>query len=50
MPLTKPERKEKLQKLAESVAVHSYETPALQVHAAAGSGASCAALTAVGVW
>jgi transposase-like protein len=34
----------------EIVAVHSYETRALRVHAAAGSGASCAALTAAGVW
>jgi zinc transport system substrate-binding protein len=32
------------------VAVHSCETPRLRTHAAAGSGATCAALMAAGVW
>ena len=33
-----------------NVAVNSFETLRWQVHAATGSGASCAALTAAGVW
>jgi Uma2 family endonuclease len=45
-----PERYEFIDGMIVGVAVNSFETLRWQVHAATGSGASCAALTAAGVW